>query len=265
MAIESKIQWTDATWNPWHGCKKVSPGCKFCYMYRDKDRYGLDPTVVARSKTKFREPLSWKEPRLVFTCSWSDFFIDEADAWRAEAWEVIRATPQHTYQILTKRPERILEHLPPDWGDGYNNVWIGVSIESRAQAGPRLWHLAQVPAKVRFVSVEPLLGWVDLGLDAYLAGPDGLVDWSTARRISDLIQWVIVGGESGNESGQWRYRPCEIRWIEYIVSQCQQAGVPVFVKQLGTHLAKRLQLSHRHGGDMGEWPAHLQVREMPSA
>ena len=101
----TKIQWTEATWNPWHGCQKVSPGCKFCYMYRDKERYGQDATTVLRSKTKFKEPLKWKEPKVIFTCSWSDWFIEEADQWRDEAWETIRKTPQHTYQILTKSPK----------------------------------------------------------------------------------------------------------------------------------------------------------------
>ena len=97
MGNISHIQWTDSTWNPWHGCKKVSDGCKFCYMYRDKERYGQDPTQVTKSKTKFAEPLLWKESRKIFTCSWSDFFIDEADEWRQNAWDIIKATPQHIY------------------------------------------------------------------------------------------------------------------------------------------------------------------------
>ncbi|MDP9961663.1 DUF5131 family protein [Chryseobacterium lathyri] len=127
---KTKIQWTEATWNPWHGCKKVSPGCKFCYMYRDKDRYGQDPTMVLKSKMTFKQPLKWKDPQLIFTCSWSDWFIEEADAWRNEAWGIIRKTPQHTYQILTKRPERIKDNLP-DCFNELNNVLIGVSVESQ--------------------------------------------------------------------------------------------------------------------------------------
>ena len=112
MGANSTIEWTEGTWNPWHGCLKVSPGCAHCYMYRDKRRYGQNPTAVVRSKTAFDAPLKWKEPKTIFTCSWSDFFIAEADAWRKDAWEVIRRSPQHTYQILTKRPERISGHLP---------------------------------------------------------------------------------------------------------------------------------------------------------
>ena len=101
MGETTKIEWTGATWNPWYGCLKVSHGCDNCYMYRDMERYGRNPSVVTRSKTQFNMPLKLKEPTLIFTCSWSDFFIREADEWRAEAWEIMRQTPQHTYQVLT--------------------------------------------------------------------------------------------------------------------------------------------------------------------
>lgn len=260
MAIQSKIQWTEATWNPWHGCTKVSPGCKFCYMYRDKDRYGQDPTTVLRSKTKFKAPLSWNEPKLIFTCSWSDWFIEEADQWRDAAWKVIKDTPQHTYQILTKRPERIKGCLPDDWGSGYDNVWLGVSVENQKYA-KRIWHLCHTPAKVRFISAEPLIGRIDLGLDAYLANEDGAVIFE--KKLQELIHWVIIGGESGNETGKYGYRPCELGWIEAIIDQCKESNVPVFVKQLGTQLAKDMGLKDRHGGKIEEWPDWLQIREMP--
>lgn len=106
MGNSSNIEWTDATWNPWHGCHKVSQGCKNCYMFRDKRRYGQDPNVVTRAaSTTFYAPLKWKKPRRIFTCSWSDFFIEEADPWRDEAFAIMALTPQHTYQVLTKRPE----------------------------------------------------------------------------------------------------------------------------------------------------------------
>jgi protein gp37 len=159
MADNSKIQWTDATWNPYHGCKKVSPGCKYCYMYRDKERYGHEPTEVLRSKSKFNEPLKWKGGKKIFTCSWSDFFIDEADEWRNDAWEVIRKTPQHTYQILTKRPERIKDNLPGFWDEIKDHVWIGVSVETREE----LWRadeIKDIDCAVRFISFEPLLSLI---------------------------------------------------------------------------------------------------------
>lgn len=244
MADQSKIQWTESTWNPWHGCKKVSPGCKYCYMYRDKDRYGQDPTHVMKSKAKFREPLKWKEPKLIFTCSWSDWFIEEADEWRDEAWKIIKDTPQHTYQILTKRPERIKDHLPDDWEEGYPNVWLGVSIESDDQYW-RKYALEEVNAKVKFISFEPLIGEITI-------------------EDSRGMDWIIIGGESGNETGKYKYRQCKIEWIEHLINDGNNWGVNVFVKQLGTHLAKELNLKNRHGGDILEWPEHLQIREFPN-
>lgn len=255
MAIKSKIQWTEATWNPWHGCKKVSPGCKFCYMYRDKERYGHDPTVVLRSKTKFNDPLKWNEGQLIFTCSWSDWFIEDADKWRNEAWKIIKDTPQHTYQILTKRPERIKDNLPEDWGNGYENVWLGVSIESQSQIS-RAKTLLNVPASIRFLSLEPLLSEIDLNVEVYT----GLEPKQTIGRNVD---WVIIGGESGNKTGKYNYRPCNPDWIDSIIGQCLKSKTPVFVKQLGTYLSEKYALTDKHGGNINEWPPRLRVRQMP--
>lgn len=206
MGRSSGIEWTEGTWNPWHGCVKVSPGCAHCYMYREKRRYGQEPSTVTRSKTTFDAPLKWHEPRLVFTCSWSDFFIKEADPWRAEAWDIIRATPQHTYQVLTKRPERVAAHLPKGWP--LENVWLGVSVEN-----PRFfWRIAllrQIPSHLRFLSLEPLLAPMP---SIPLEG----------------ISWVIVGGESGPKC-----RPIRVEWVREIRDQCVKAGVPFFFKQWG--------------------------------
>jgi protein gp37 len=207
VSEKTAIGWTDATWNPWYGCLKVSPGCKSCYMYRDMAKYGRDPLVVARSKTTFRDPLKWKDPRRVFTCSWSDFFIEQADAWRPEAWEIIRATPHLTYQILTKRPENILDRLPDNWRGGWPNVWLGVSAESQPYYDQRAAALLAIPAAVHFVSAEPLLGPIDL-------------------RNARGLDWLIVGGESGPG-----FRPMATRWVELIAEQCDNAGVRLFVKQ----------------------------------
>lgn len=270
MAQQSKIQWTDATWNPWHGCKKVSPGCKFCYMYRDKERYGQEPTTVLRSKSTFNDPLKWvKEVRQpvsmfnyqepapspddtpfqgmkIFTCSWSDFFIEDADEWRPGAWEIIRDTPEFTYQILTKRPERISQCLPDDWGQGYENVWLGVSIESNDQTSRAIILDEDIPAAVKFASLEPLLSGIGLGATFF-----------------SRFDWIIIGGESGNETGKYKYRPCDLRWIEGIIEIGARCGVPVFVKQLGTYLSKKMGLKDRHGGDWSEWPEWLKIREFP--
>lgn len=252
MGNESSIQWTQSTWNPWSGCVKVSAGCRFCYMYRDKERYGQDPSVVIRSKTTFNNPLKWKEGKIIFTCSWSDWFIDSADDWRDEAWDVIKRTPHHTYQILTKRPERIIDHLPKDWGNGYENVWIGISAEDQDSYDKRIGYLSEIKAKVKFLSLEPLLSPINL----HNKGINGAF-------LPSSPDWVIVGGESGNDTGKYRYRPCELQWIYDIVSKCQELSIPVFVKQLGTHLGKSMELKDRTGGDINEFPKNIQIREMP--
>ncbi len=208
MGKTSGIEWTHATWNPWHGCIKVSPGCKNCYMYRDKRRFGQNPQQIVRSKTTFFDPLSWARPSRIFTCSWSDWFLEEADEWREEAWDVIRSTPHHTYQILTKRPDRILNCLPGDWNIGWENVWLGVSIENQEYLF-RKQKLVDVPCKVRFISAEPLIGAIDLG-------------------SLSLIDWVITGGESGPSA-----REMDVDWARSIRDQCLVADVPFFHKQNG--------------------------------
>jgi protein gp37 len=218
-------------------------------MYRDKERYGKDPKQVIRTNpSTFYKALKWKEPVRVFTNSWSDFFIEDADQWRADAWDVIRKTPHITWQILTKRPERIEKCLPEDWGDGWKNVWLGVSIESQKYMD-RAYTLSEVPAAVRFISFEPLIDRIDLELD---------------KRVLRMFGWAIIGGESGNDKGKYRYRECDMEWIRTIISGLRGAGVPVFVKQLGTFLAKQLDTHDRHGGELTEWPNDLKIREFPS-
>lgn len=211
MRERTGIEWTDKTWNPWHGCTKVSPGCAHCYMYRDKARYGQDPEVVTRSKTTFREPLKWKDPARVFTCSWSDFFHLEADLWRDEAWDIIRETPHLTYQILTKRVERVEDCLPDDWGAGWPNVWLGVSVENQRWI-TRAGILSNIPARVRFLSCEPLLGPVSIDI----------------ADLPMLLHWVIVGGESGPGA-----RPMHEKWARQLRDECNDYQIAFFLKQLG--------------------------------
>ena len=228
MGFVTGVGWTDRTWNPWHGCHHVSCGCDNCYMFQQKRQYGQDPDIVVRSKTTFAAPLRWKDPARVFTCSWSDFFIAEADAWRPEAWEIIRRTPHLTYQILTKRPSRIANHMPDGWAsDPWVHVQLGTSIESR-----KYLHRADVLCRtpgLKFLSLEPLLedlGDIDLG----------------------LIGWVIVGGESGPNR-----RPFEIAWLERIADRCARFGVPLFVKQD----------SAMKPGQQGRIPDALWIHEFP--
>jgi protein gp37 len=165
MGASTVIEWTDATANFWRGCTKVSPGCAECYMFRDQRRYGRDPEVVVRcSPTTFNAPMTrkWRAKAAaiaandgrrmrVFTCSWSDFFHEASDPWRADAWDVIRACPEYDWQILTKRPELVADRLPADWGDGWPHVWLGVSIENRRFIH-RADQLRALPAAVRFIS-----------------------------------------------------------------------------------------------------------------
>lgn len=212
MSDTTKIAWTERTWNPWRGCTKISPGCKNCYMFTAQERYGTNPKQVVRTKT-WGQPLKWQREaviadrqEMVFTCSWSDWFHVDADGWRNEAWAVIKRCPNLQFQILTKRSERIAANLPADWGDGYQNVWLGVSVESDAYLW-RLDHLRNVPAVVRFISAEPLLS------------PIPIVDLRG-------IDWVIVGGESGPG-----FRAMDKQWAIDIREQCRQAGVSFFFKQ----------------------------------
>lgn len=254
---QTNIQWTDYTWNIAVGCTKVDEDCKYCYMYRDSmksTRY--NPKEIRKTSTVFifNKPLKIKEPSKIFTSSLTDFFHEDIDSYRMEAWDIIRQCPQHTFQILTKRPERILDHLPPYWDEIRDYVWLGTSVGSQ-KGYDRIKDLVLPIRQGKFfLSLEPLHGMIDLRLSDY-------VDYGC--KVRDLIDWVIVGGESGNDTGKYRYRPCEPIWIESIIEQCQLYGIPVFVKQLGTHIAKEWRLKDRHGGDISEFPLHLQVREFP--
>ena len=244
--INTKIQWADSSINFWTGCEKVSEGCKGCYLFRGKERFKQDASLIERTANPtFYEPLRWSESKRIFANSWSDFFIEEGDVWRKDAWDVIKSTPHHNWLILTKRPERILECLPEDWGEGWNNVWLGVSVENQKRADERIPILLNIPAKIKFLSCEPLLENIDIS--KYLHG----------------IHWNIIGGESGYNSGKYAYRPCKIEWIQNLIEQSRKAGVAVFIKQLGTHLKKELGIKGLHGGDMNEFPEELKIREYP--
>jgi protein gp37 len=209
-------------------------------MFREMRQYGRDPETVTRSKTKFAEPLRWKEARLIFTCSWSDWFHKDADAWRDEAWAIIKATPQHTYQILTKRPGRIARHLPADWGEGYQNVWLGVSVESQEQAF-RVLQLAAIPAHVRFISAEPLLG--PLNFDEVHVGTESV-------GVLQFVDWLIVGGESGPNGVR---REMKLLWARDLLRECRDAGTAFFFKQI----------SGPRSGLTDGVPAELLVRQFP--
>ncbi len=210
MGFNTGIEWTDHTWGPWQGCHKVSMGCLHCYMFRDKRRYGQNPDVVIRSKPPtFNAPLKWKEPARVFVCQWSDFFIEEADAWRGEAWEIMRRTPHLTFQILTKRPENIRARLPRDWP--LENVWLGVTVENQEMMEERIPYLFIIePEIIKFLSIEPMLGEIRLYDITY-----------------EFIDWIIVGGETGP-----RARPMSAYWAYVVKNACACTKTPFFFKQM---------------------------------
>lgn len=282
MGEKTKIQWTDLTWNVAVGCDKVDGDCKFCYMYRQSlngTRYL--PNQVIKTKTVFTLPLQYKGTKsecwdgnpLIFTSSLTDFFHEDIDGFRDECWDIIRKCPHLTFQILTKRPERITACLPPDWGEGWDNVWLGTSVGSK-QGLNRIAELCYVPAKTRFLSIEPLWeGFTLQPIEAPDHDPVGASRiWPLQGRRTDMgrpcqdtgkIHWVIVGGESGNDTGKYQYRECQLSWIEDIVYVCRNNKIPVFVKQVGTYLAKKLKMSDRHGGNFDEFPASIKYREFP--
>lgn len=237
MGSETEISWASHTWNPWQGCSKVSPACKHCYMFSDKKRYGQDPTQVVRSASPtFRAPLKrfgarstkgtpgtfqWPSGGRVFTCSWSDFFHADADPWRDEAWEIIRQRPDLVFMVLTKRPERIRDHLPADWGTGWRHVWLGTTVEDQQRADERIPELLRAPAAVRFVSCEPLLGPVDLrrvvARDVCVVDAlEGLAGASVPHAPCERLHWVIAGGESGHNA-----RPSHPDWFRDLRDQCR--------------------------------------------
>ena len=229
MGEQTKIGWTQKTWNPWRGCTRVSPGCAHCYAEKMMSRTGFNFDEVTRTKT-WADPIRWQRKaeqagrtELVFTCSWSDWFHEAADQWRPEAWEVVRKCPNLIFQILTKRPENIRSRLPADWGHGYPNVWLGVSAENQSMADKRIPLLLQAPAAVRFISLEPLLGPVELDSWPFRCWLHTVSDGSAERPGLD---WVILGGESGPG-----FRPMPHAWAREIREQCRVAGVAFFFKQ----------------------------------
>ncbi len=297
----SKIEWTEQTWNPVIGCTPVSPGCLNCYAARQsirlermhpKDygpRDGIRIAEVTNGRPVFTGdvrclpdrltvPLKRRTPTVYFVNSQSDLFHEKVpDHFIHDVLHVVRQCPQHTFQVLTKRPERaaVFEWRCSKHKDDFStlpNLWLGTSVEDQKAADERIPHLLRCPAAVRFLSCEPLLGPVDLS--AFCGGPYvGLPGDVVHPNYNFGINWVIVGGESGPKA-----RPCKLAWIDGIVRQCRDAGVPVFVKQLGAKPIATLciesgsasvyedqpyQINDPKGGDPEEWLLELRVREMP--
>jgi|SRR5690242_2408546 len=262
------IQWTDTTWNPTTGCDRISPGCDHCYaltmakrlkgMGQAKYQNDGDPRTsgpgfgITGHPDVLNEPYKWRKPRRVFVNSMSDLFHARVSVQLVtDVWRVMQATPQHTYQILTKRAvrlPRVLAQVHETLGltEPLPNVWLGTSIESAGYAR-RAEALCEAPAAVRFISAEPLLGPMP-NLD--------LVD----------IDWLIIGGESGAGA-----RPLQVAWVEDLLVNCFETATAPFVKQLGSVWARDTTwggqsvhaLGDTKGGDPRYWPEHLFIREYP--
>ena len=255
----SKIEWTDHTFNPWIGCTKVSDGCKHCYAESlmdkrfNKVRWGPQGTRQRTSAENWDKPVTWNKQAQklgiryrVFCASLADVFEDNPQVveWRADLFRLIGQTSSLDWLLLTKRPENVNRMVADYAGDCQwlrwngvherHNIWLGTSVENQEQADKRIQELMYIPARVRFLSMEPLLGPVDV------AG------WTPA------LSWVIVGGESGPEA-----RPMRTEWAMRIREDCADANVPFFMKQLGGHPNKR--------HDLVDFPPELQVRQFPSA
>jgi protein gp37 len=275
MGADSKIEWTHATFNPWWGCQRVSPGCEHCYAETFAKRVGQKvwgPKADRRffGDAHWNEPLKWNrdaeragERRRVFCASMADVFEDrrDLDEQRARLWRLIEATPSLDWLLLTKRPQNMARLAPAAWADGWPaNVWAGTTVEDQRRAEERLPHLLGVPARIRFLSVEPQLGPVDL----MKVRDDELgAAWNV---LTCGIGWVIVGGESGPGA-----RPFDLAWARELVGQCRAASVPCFVKQIGATSIDTdnngftpLRIRNSKGGDPAEWPADLRVREFPA-
>lgn len=256
MADKSPIEWTDATWNPIRGCTRVSPGCMNCYAERVAIRFsgkgqaydGLAKITnghpqwtgkVAFMEKHLADPLKWKEPRRIFVNSMSDLFHEGvSDETLQKIFKVMCEAKRHTFQILTKRPQRMLEFLSRwdsmtrDFGPLYpntwpqNHVWLGVSVENQKAADERIPLLLQTPAAVRWVSAEPLLGPVDLANFITCQCPGTGEHCQSC--LSGGLNWLVVGGESGPGA-----RPMHPDWARSLRDQCKAAGVPFFFKQWG--------------------------------
>lgn len=255
--MSTKIEWTNKTWNPIIGCTKVSTGCDNCYAERmanrlsniDKTNYYIsvlnplsNPMTwngeCAIIFNQILKPFKWKKPRMIFVCSMGDLFHESVHfEWILQVWDVMCSNPSHTYQLLTKRPERVIEFLkwlgnkakddgldsipsqsenPMDYISIPDFIWIGVTAENQEQADKRIPILLQIPAKLRFISCEPLLSDInlELGLSPYKS-------W-----LVDSIDWVIAGPETGQKA-----RPMQKEWIENIYKQCKAVNVPFFDKK----------------------------------
>lgn len=258
MGEKSAIAWTDATWNPVTGCTKVSPGCKNCYAEPMAKRLKrMVPEKKYRNEFKItchpeslNEPLKWKKPQKIFVCSMGDLFHEDVpDSFLIDVFNVMAEAKHHTFQVLTKRPERMLDFILGTSGAGANNeplpnVWLGVTAENQEQADKRIPLLLQTPAAVRFVSIEPMLGGIEVingkanrwSVPTQADSEGRGIEWTDPGEKYLPLDWVIVGGESGPGA-----RPMHPDWVRSLRDQCKAAGVPFFFKQWGEWITEEIE------------------------
>ncbi len=240
----TKIEWAEKVWNPVTGCTPVSEGCENCYAARMAKRFwkGRDFSDVQVHPERLDEPLHWRKPRRVFVCSMSDLFHEKVPfRFVNKMFDTIWHCQQHDFLLLTKRIERAAKYFSDSmFSKPQPNVHLGVTCENQKRTDERIPQLSQIPAAVRYVSFEPLLG------------PVGDIPFTSYREVDfgQHIDWVIVGGESGPGA-----RPMDPDWVRSIRDQCQAAGVPFFMKQMGGFPNKRAKLE--------ELPEDLRIRELP--
>lgn len=218
-------------WNPWHGCHKKSEGCANCYMFNMDRNRGLDPTVIRRSKTGFRYPLKkdcYRQYKIrsgeqLSVCLVSDFFLPEADAWRQEAWDIMRVRRDVKFWLLTKRPELVAERLPEGWGDGWENVSLSVSAENQRRADERIPLLLDLPFKHKGVMCAPFIGKVNM--EDYLG--------------TGQIEQVTCDGENYDCP-----RPCDFDWVKLLAAQCRRHNTTFIFYSTGEYFIKDGRLYH---------------------
>lgn len=265
-------------WNPWHGCARASEGCAHCYMFSQDRARGLDGSVVRRNKGGFYYPLAKnrdgsfkvRSGELIRVCMTSDFFVEEADAWRDEAWDIIHQRPDVRFFILTKRPERFAACLPRDWGTGWENVMLNVSCENQRRADERIPQLLVTPAKHKGIMCAPLIGPVDI--ERYLREGDvsddtdaGSDDAFSSLPDADVrgcgIEQVICGGENYEGS-----RPCDFAWVQTLSVQCRAHDVTFAFIETGSVFikdGKRYNLRSKALQAQQAYKANVQHRGRP--
>jgi protein gp37 len=259
MAEETKIAWCDSTFSPWIGCTKIGPGCDNCYAAAGDHRFtggahwGASAPRRVTSEAYWRKPLQWDKkanvagvPWRVFCASQADVFDNEADtAVRASLFELIKLTPNLTWLLLTKRVGNVKAMLPPDWGIGYPNVWLGITVVTQEEAERDIRKLEHIPARVRWLSIEPQLERIFMGA------------------LMQHINWVVCGGESAQFG---KCRKFDVDWARELMYDTHSWEQPFFMKQLGSRAVDRGQsIAYTgKGDDPAEWPEEIRIREFPA-